>query len=368
MVIAVVIPSHETRSATNRDVAEASLYFPEGGDIGTEIEDIPIILVYNNDHHYVGTRSIKKNFKDGIDSLSELLRDCRILGDSLSVLVSDLSCKKLISKVSETCMGFHYEIDKMIQTALEVEHLQEAIEPSKKRVRKDSGSGTKKRLTREGTTKFDALTCHCGVQKTSQEDLDSHIDRRHGGKTGTHWHCIWKDCPTSFKSVYNYSLKKHVQNQHYKEFYLHCKYCEYGTDEQHLLENHMGRSHKLGVSVPCTKLGCSKMFSSTVSRDRHQKYCGVDKDIKCQYCKRKYKREANLKKHDLVVHQKIGTTYLCNLCQKTYQSKTTYSAHYRNSQCYPVEGAPADVEEDDEGEGEERDQDMPPLEGDEENN
>ena len=87
MVIAVVIPSHESRSATNRDVAEANLYFPEG----TEIEDIPILLVYNNDHHYVvlvynnghhyvGTRSIKKNFKDGIDSLSEMLRDCRILG------------------------------------------------------------------------------------------------------------------------------------------------------------------------------------------------------------------------------------------------------------------------------------------------
>ena len=73
--------------------------------------------------------SIKRNFKGGIDSLSYLLRDCRILDDSLSTLVEDLNCKKLISKVSETCMGFHYEIDKMIQTSLEVEHLQEAIEP-----------------------------------------------------------------------------------------------------------------------------------------------------------------------------------------------------------------------------------------------
>ena len=128
----------------------------------------------------------------------------------------------------------------------------------------------------------------------------------------------------------------------------------------------MGRNHKLGVSVPYTKLGCSKMFSSIVSRDRHQKYCVVDKDFKCQYCKKKYKREGNLKKHNQVVHQKVGIMYLCNLCQKSYQSKTTYSAHYRNNQCYPVEEAPADVEEeeeDDDGEGEEGDQQMPPLEG-----
>ena len=91
MVITVVIPSFDTRTAVNWAVAEANLYFPEGSDIGTEIADIPIVLVYNNDHHYVGTRSLKRN------------------------------CKKLIAKVSETCMGFHYKIDKMIQTALEIE-------------------------------------------------------------------------------------------------------------------------------------------------------------------------------------------------------------------------------------------------------
>ena len=66
----MVIPSFDTRTAANRDVAEANLYFPEGNDIGTDIVDIPIVFVYNNDHHSVGTRSLKRNFKDGIDSLS----------------------------------------------------------------------------------------------------------------------------------------------------------------------------------------------------------------------------------------------------------------------------------------------------------
>ena len=181
MVIAVVIPSFDTRTAANRDVAEANLYFPEGNDIGTDIVDIPIVLVYNNDHHYVGTRSLKRNFKDGIDSLSYMLKDRRILGDTLQQLVEDVNCKKLISKVSETCMGFHYEVDKMIQTALEIQGLEEAVEPSKKRVRRDSGQ-TRKRLTRDGKTSFDDLTCHCGVQKQSQAELDDHVNRRHEGK------------------------------------------------------------------------------------------------------------------------------------------------------------------------------------------
>ena len=107
-----------------------------------------------------------------------MLKDCRILGDTLQLLVEDVNCKKLISKVSETCMGFHYEIDKMIQTALEIEGLGEAVEPSKKRVRRDSGH-IKKRLTRDGKTSFDDLTCHCGVQKQSQVDLEDHVNRRH---------------------------------------------------------------------------------------------------------------------------------------------------------------------------------------------
>ena len=47
MVVAVVLPSLESKSATNRDIDEASLYFPEEEDLGTEVADISIVLVYN---------------------------------------------------------------------------------------------------------------------------------------------------------------------------------------------------------------------------------------------------------------------------------------------------------------------------------
>ena len=44
MVVAVVLPCHESKSAANRDVEE-----DDAEDLGSD-EDISIVLVYNNDH------------------------------------------------------------------------------------------------------------------------------------------------------------------------------------------------------------------------------------------------------------------------------------------------------------------------------
>ena len=43
--------SHESRSATNKDVAGDLLYFPEEEDLGIVIQNIAVILVYNKDPH-----------------------------------------------------------------------------------------------------------------------------------------------------------------------------------------------------------------------------------------------------------------------------------------------------------------------------
>ena len=74
----------------------------------------------------------------------------------------------------------------------------------------------------------------------------------------------------------------------------------------------MGNVHKLGVSLPCVNLGCQKMFNSSVSRDRHMKYCGVKKISIVEIIKGFTK----------------GLPILRNL------------AHYKNNQCYPNEDAP----------------------------
>ena len=97
-------------------------------------------------------------------------------------------------------MTFLYDLDKIIQTALEVD-LEQALGTS------TQGTGRKKRLIREGTTKFTKLAYHCGVTKKTQEDLDDHGKRKHANN---HWHCIFDNFQPLFKSVYNYSLKKNM--------------------------------------------------------------------------------------------------------------------------------------------------------------
>ena len=65
-------------------------------------------------------------------------------------------------------MTFLYDLDKMIQTSLEVD-LEQALGTS------TQGTGRKKKLNREGTTKFTKLAYHCGVTKKTQEDLALHF-------------------------------------------------------------------------------------------------------------------------------------------------------------------------------------------------
>ena len=144
-------------------------------------------------------------------------------------------------------------------------NLEEICHPEKKlRSEKEE----KKRKTKTGKTSFTELTCACGVPKGDKEELKAHKEKRH---CNNKWRCIIENC--KFVGVEAKRLKKHVQNQHFKEYYHFCKYCNYGTDEHHLLQNDLAREHKMGVAIPCRKLGCPKMFGSTVSRRRHEMYC-----------------------------------------------------------------------------------------------
>ena len=183
-------------------------------------------------------------------------------------------------------MASLYSVDKLMINAHQASE-EEALKPAEKK-RRISGDGAaseqkkeKKRFTKSGNTTWTDFTCPCGVPKESKEDLDEHKSRRHD--EGKFWKCIIEDCPKRVVTQTGVALKKHVQNQHFKEYYHWCKYCEYGSDELHLIENHEGEKHKAGVSLPCKKLGCNKAFYSKVSLERHEKYCRTENNtnVKC---------------------------------------------------------------------------------------
>ena len=322
-------PLEFTKTAETRDLPEASIIFPYPDDCGLDIKDIPFFIVYNGFDHYCGVKLPMKTYKDGCKELYDLLSKARAISDSLGQAVSAPIVKQVVKKASENSISSLYAVDQLMQSAHLV-NLEEIMDPTKKKKRVDKDD--KRRKTKSGKTSFTEFTCACGVPKEDKEDLKAHQEKRH---TNNNWKCIIENC--KFVGKESKRLKKHVQNQHFKEFYHFCKYCTYGTDERHLLDNHMSKKHQMGVAIPCTKLGCSKMFGSVVSRRRHEIYCKEQKIYECEYenCSKTFKRLENYNLHIKVVHTGEAAKVFCKVCWKTYQTKTSYKAHLRNNQCYP---------------------------------
>ena len=315
------------------------MHFPLDTDIGTDINDIPIIVIYNGFNHYCATKCLRPTFKDGVKELVSLLSGARVLCDQLGMDAQDPLVKQVFSKASENSQNAMYSVDKLMQTAHECTE-EEAAAPSGKRRRRDSGDQKVERRARDGTTQWTPTTCKCGVEKHTNDELKAHIERRHGDGI---YKCPFPDC--NMQTKFTSSIQKHVQNQHMDEYYYWCQYCsDYKTDQKHLLTNHLSK-HGYGLKLPCTKFGCNKLFSSDVSRDAHSQYCMEGKKFNCtEYppCNKGFKREKNFKYH-LALHAGTKDTITCDDCKNVYQSQTSYRAHKKNNKCYILE---EDLEDD----------------------
>ena len=66
MPVAVVIPTGNSKTATDRSAEEAQILFPNMEDTVLDISAICIVIVFNGIHHFVGTKKPKPTFKDGV--------------------------------------------------------------------------------------------------------------------------------------------------------------------------------------------------------------------------------------------------------------------------------------------------------------
>ena len=328
----VVNPLDFTKTASTRDLKEALVSFVYDKDFGLELDSVPIFLVFNGSDHYCSVKPLKKTFKDGTKELYQLLSKARTLSDNLAQCTENPLVKEVFKKASENSISSVYAVDKLMQSAHEEGPVPVPQKKMKYSELSDEEKKKKRRKTKSGNTSFDDNTCCCGVPKSSKEELKDHEKRRHPNKF---FKCIIEDCPNRIETKVKSTLRKHVQNQHFNEYYHFCSYCDYGADEMYLIENHEGEKHKTGISIPCTKLGCTKMFHSTTSRDRHSKYCKEEKAFTCEECNKSFKRESNYK-HHLAVHSGDFKLIECKVCLKKYQSKTSYDAHISGKRCYPT--------------------------------
>ena len=153
------------------------MHFPLDSNIGTDISDIPIIVICNGFNHYCPTKCLRPTFKDGVKELVAFLSGARALCDQLGMDAEDPLVKQVFSKASENSQNAMYSVDKLMQTAHESTE-EEAAAPSGKR-RRDSGDKKVERKARDGKTQWTPTICKCGVEKHTIEELKSHIERRY---------------------------------------------------------------------------------------------------------------------------------------------------------------------------------------------
>ena len=162
--------------------------------------------MYNGTDHYVGTKPVQKNFKDGILAYANYLQEVQVIGDLLIQCTKDETVSSIISKCNTIVNLADKELVKLF-TLKEKEpegHADatfteggqgEIVKPKKKRVRLE---------TVQKPSSWTKLHCVCGITKATEEEVDNHRQRRHIETNS--WICGYKDCKV--KCTSSGSLKK----------------------------------------------------------------------------------------------------------------------------------------------------------------
>ena len=357
MPCAVVHPTNYTKTSTDREAEEAKVIFPNMKATGLDLNDIPIVIVHNGLHHFVGAHYPQPTFKHGILDICQHLQQARFIADSPKV--KDEVVHGVVTTTAKTVTTLAYNLERLFkpptgdELAAAAAAREQGTQPPAKRVRHHFNDGDiieyENAITRDGTTSMTNLHCSCGVRKDNKKLLKEHIDRNHNAETGDVWRCAYTGCKTVCKGLNpEKTLRKHVTNQHLGEWLYWCKYCtSYGKDQRHLVVNHIYRFHGLGQQLPCRNMGCQKMFPSFQSLKDHEQFCQQGKKYTCQFCTRKYKRVKNMKTHMKNMHLETGGKMLCSYCGRSYESLTAYKAHYNQNLCIKeiVPGMIEDVED-----------------------
>ena len=209
MPCAVVHPTNHTKTSTDREAEEAKVIFPNVKDTGLDLNDIPIVIVHNGLHHFVGGHYPQPTFKHGILDICQHLQQARFIADSLKV--KDQAVHGVVTTTVKTVVTLAYNLERLFkpptgdELAAAAAAREQGTQPPAKRVRHHSNDGDiieyKNAMTRDGTTSMTNLHCSCGVRKDNKKLLKEHIDRNHNEETGNVWRCAYIGCKTVCKGL-----------------------------------------------------------------------------------------------------------------------------------------------------------------------
>ena len=110
----MVHPTNHQKTSHDREAEEAKVFFfPNVKDTGLDLNDIPIVIVHNGLHHFVGATFPQPSFKYGILDICSHLQQARFIADSLKV--NDEAVKGVVSTTAKTTATLAYNLERLFK-------------------------------------------------------------------------------------------------------------------------------------------------------------------------------------------------------------------------------------------------------------
>ena len=167
----------------------------------------------------------------------------------------------------------------------------------------------------------------CKVYR-SPYDLTQHYKTKHRNFI---YEC--DSCSKTFKSPCGY--QSHVRQKHEipTTTLYSCSLCHTGFDHKVQFEDHQRKVHD-APKLNCAD--CENVFVYKSNFIRHHKRCNKDEAFRgklygCTKCKplKRFKQYRYLKEHELSFHSDTAYAYKCNICQKSFNTRSSKWYHMR---------------------------------------